>query len=101
MEGVVATGNQSSGLVGGNVVEADGAFGAHEKVFSGDGGELLELRRGEAGVGDRLGRSPEAPEGRSSACQLVEVWVKKKVLKGFLVTAGFIWEGCYAFTFII
>ncbi|KAG2394795.1 uncharacterized protein HKW66_Vig0078300 [Vigna angularis] len=56
MEGVVATGNESSGLVGGDVVEADGAFGAHEKVFSGDGGKLLELRGGEAGVGDGLGR---------------------------------------------
>jgi len=36
VERVVATGNQSSGLVGGDVVEADGAFGAHEKVFTGD-----------------------------------------------------------------
>lgn len=56
MEGVVATGNQSSGLVGGDVVEADGAFGAHEKVFSGDRGEVLELCRGEAGVGEWLRR---------------------------------------------
>ncbi|KAG2379969.1 uncharacterized protein HKW66_Vig0167480 [Vigna angularis] len=52
MEGVVATGNESSGLVGGDVVEEDSTFGGHEKVFSGDGGKLLELRGGEAGVGE-------------------------------------------------
>ncbi|WVY89037.1 hypothetical protein V8G54_037980 (chloroplast) [Vigna mungo] len=80
MEGVVATGNQSSGLVGGDVVEADGAFGAHEEVFSGDGGELLELGRGEAGVGDGLGRQEQRQKDGVQHVQLVEVWVKKKVL---------------------
>ena len=56
MEGVVATGNHPNRLLCSDLVQADGAFVSHEKVLSGDSGELVELGRGDSGVGDRLGR---------------------------------------------
>ncbi|WVY93291.1 hypothetical protein V8G54_032379 [Vigna mungo] len=55
MEGVVATGNQSCGLVGGDVVETDGAFGAHEKVGS-DGVPYKPYARDEKDVYDKAGQ---------------------------------------------
>lgn len=56
MEPVVATRNQSSRLLVLDLVETDGAFGAHDQFFAGNSGELLQLRSGKTFVGDSLDR---------------------------------------------
>lgn len=56
MEAVVATGNQPGRLLGLDVVEADGAFGAQDEFFAGDSGDILQLQSGEALFGDGLDR---------------------------------------------
>lgn len=56
VEGVVATGDHPCRLIVRDLVEADGAFGTHDEILTGDGGKFLEVGRGKAFVGDGLSR---------------------------------------------